>query len=195
MGVDKVLYNHTQTSQRNSKSQHGDQKKKSNSCGSRELSYLSNDVDCINIKEGQTTQSIRVTRMLVLVSTCFLILNAPAHLCVIALKIYTNIDSHIYSEHTELDHFQQTVNLTNNQIKKFVFIQTNNKTSFEKNQTLSHDMDVIDDEILIHLLYIAVFFTQLISYASYSINFFLYSFSGVAFRTGLRQFFNKLRGQ
>jgi hypothetical protein len=128
--------------------------------------------------------------MLVLVSTCFLILNAPAHFCVIAMKIYTRIESQVYSEHVELENFKQTKNLTNNQLKNFVFIPTNNDT---KHISSSDDIDVVDDQILIHLFYIAVLLTQLISYASYSINFFLYSYSGIIFRTSLRQFFNKLR--
>jgi len=160
---------------------------------SRRASPEHNDVDFISNNESQLIQSIRVTRMLVLVSTCFLILNAPAHLCVIALKIYTGIESQVYSEHVELDHFKQTTNLTNNQLKNFVFIQTNNNT-MNKNENLpSHDMDIVDDQILIHLFYIAVLLTQLISYASYSINFFLYSYSGISFRTSLRHFFNKFR--
>ncbi|UJR23833.1 hypothetical protein I4U23_026809 [Adineta vaga] len=166
---------------------------------SRNTSFKSNEsqeeADCSSTKDGPTNQSIRVTRMLVLVSTCFLILNAPAHICVLILKIYTTIESHIYSQHNVLDHFQQTANLTSNQLKKFVFIETNNNnTMLYKNSSSVYDGDVVNDEaVLIHLLYISVFFTQLIAYASYAINFFLYSFSGVAFRTGLRQFIKKLR--
>jgi hypothetical protein len=131
--------------------------------------------------------------MLVLVSTCFLILNAPAHLCVIAMKIYIGTDFPVFNEHVELDHFQQTKNLTNNQLKKFVYIQTNNQTTIENNHSTTHDMDIIDDNLIIHLFYIAIQITQWISYASYSINFFLYSFSGITLRSRLRQFWNKLR--
>jgi hypothetical protein len=127
--------------------------------------------------------------MLVLVSTCFVILNAPAHLCVIALKIYTAVDAQVYVEHTEIDQFKQTINLTNNQLQNLVFIQSDTETKHSSSQ----DSEVIDDQIAIHLLYISVLITQLISYASYSVNFFLYSFSGVAFRTSLKQWFNKLR--
>ena len=132
--------------------------------------------------------------MLILVSTCFLILNAPAHLCVIAMKIYIGADSQVYGEHVELDHFQQAKNLTSNQIKKFVYIQTNeNQTMMESVHSTSYDVDMIDDNIIIHLFYIAIQITQWISYASYSINFFLYSFSGITLRSTLRQFWNKLR--
>ena len=104
----------------------------------------------------------------------------------IALKIYTTIDSPIHVEHVELENFKQAKNLTNHQIQNFVFIQ-------EDVNHLSHDVEIIDDQILIHLFYILILVTQLISYASYSVNFFLYSFSGVAFRTSLKQWFSKLR--
>jgi hypothetical protein len=131
--------------------------------------------------------------MLVLVSTCFLILNAPAHLCVVAMKIYAGMELQVFNEHVELDNFKQTKNLTNNQLKNFVFIQTNNNnnTIIKNEYVTSHDIDFVDDQILIHLLYIAVLLTQLISYASYSMNFFLYSYSGITFRTSFRQFFIK----
>jgi hypothetical protein len=157
---------------------------------SRRGSRQSIDYDSNPPKSSHAIQSIRVTRMLVLVSTCFLILNAPAHLCVIGMKIYIGMDFQVFTEHPELDHFQQTKNLTNNQLKNFVFIKTNNQTI---PANASHDLDIIDDNIFIHLFYIAIQITQWISYASYSINFFLYSFSGITFRSGLRQFWNKLR--
>lgn len=165
----------------------------SNMNQSRRLSRLSNDLDFISNKSSQTTQSVRVTRMLVIVSTCFLILNAPAHLCVIALKFYTGINSPVNIEQVELEKFRQIKNLTNTEENKFVFIQENADKVVETTHTLNHDTSVIDDQITIHLFYIAILLTQLISYASYSINFFLYSFSGVAFRTSLRQIFNKRR--
>jgi hypothetical protein len=132
---------------------------------------------------ARTSQSIRVTRMLVLVSTCFLLLNAPAHLCVIALKVYTHLTAPILNEHNELAYYQPAQNLTN---EHFVFMNDiHNRTT--TNET------IIEDEITIHLFYIAVLLTQSISYASYSINFFLYSFSGIAFRTSLRQIIAPLR--
>ena len=117
----------------------------------------------------RTSQSIRVTRMLVLVSSCFLILNAPAHICVIALKIYSTMDAP-----TSVDSF----------------IPHHNETSTIS--SLEHSATV-EDDLTPHLLYMAVYFTQWIAYASYSINFFLYSFSGIAFRTSLRQLVYKCR--
>ena len=108
--------------------------------------------------------------MLVLVSTCFLILNAPAHIAVITLKIYTSIDSPTAIEETKLDQI--------------------NRTGTE----ISMDYPpIIEDKLAPHILYVVVALTQWIAYASYSINFFLYSFSGVAFRTSLRQLIRKFR--
>jgi hypothetical protein len=130
-------------------------------------SSQSNDNEFVATISTRTSQSIRVTRMLVLVSTCFLILNAPAHICVIALKIYTSIDSPISTEHIKPEE---------------IF-----------NETSTENLPILEDRLTPHLLYIAVCLTQWIAYASYSLNFFLYSFSGIAFRTSLRQLINKLR--
>lgn len=132
-----------------------------------------NENDIIAHMSTRTSQSIRVTRMLVLVSTCFLILNAPAHLCVIALKIYTVINTPASTES--------------------ISQQINNESI---NQTVTSTLPngiVIEDQLNIHLFYMAVLFTQLIAYASYSMNFFLYSFTGITFRTSLRQLIYKLR--
>ncbi len=137
------------------------------------ISSQSNENEVIARISTRTSQSIRVTRMLVLVSTCFLILNAPAHLCVIALKIYTSIDTPTSNEH----------------INNVSFITENSNIS------LSQNGHIIEDQITIHLIYMAVLLTQLIAYASYSINFFLYSFSGIAFRTSLRQLIKKFQRQ
>jgi len=119
--------------------------------------------------------------MLVLVSTCFLILNAPAHLSLIAVKIYLYINEHPVS-----DYDQQT--------KYLIF---NNETSNRiNNDTISTSIQhgaILEDEITIHLLYMAVTLTQLIAYSSYSINFFLYSFSGINFRASLRKLIEKFR--
>lgn len=138
-------------------------------------------------RNSSVSQSIRVTRMLVLVSTCFLILNAPVHLCVIAMKIYVGIGSPVHNKHEELDRFQQTVNLTNHQLKNFVFIHTDNETKMRKNP------DETDEHLVVYFFYIAIQITQWISYLSYSINFFLYSFSGIHIRSNLRQFWKNLR--
>lgn len=166
-----------------------------NGCSNSQLSRTSSSLNRKHSNRiSSKTQSIRVTRMLVLVSTCFLILNAPAHICMIIATIHSTIESPIYTNHAELDHFQQTTNLTTNQLRHFVFI--------EKNGNITNDNDLFfsneehfddDDQILIHLLYLAVLITQLISYASYSINFFLYSYSGMTFRSNLRQCLRKFR--
>lgn len=127
----------------------------------------SNDNEILATISTRTSQSIRVTRMLVLVSTCFLILNAPAHICVIAMKIYTILDAPTSSDHH--------MSLTNETL------------------TLFEDPPMVENALTPHLLYMAVCLTQWIAYASYSINFFLYSFSGIAFRTSLRQLVKKFR--
>lgn len=102
--------------------------------------------------------------------------------------------SQVFHEHIELDRFQQTKNLTNQQLKQFVFIPIENETKIANQYfTSAHEMEIIDDNIFIHLFYIAIQITQWISYLSYSINFFLYSFSGITFRSNLRQFWKKLR--
>jgi hypothetical protein len=144
-------------------------------------SSQSNENELIASITARTSQSIRVTRMLILVSTCFLILNAPAHLCVIALKIYTSIntpDTALLNENTKYDYYHQ--------------INNGSSTNETIISLLVHE-HVLEDQITIHLFYMAVSLTQLIAYASYSINFFLYSFSGIAFRTSLRQLINKFR--
>jgi hypothetical protein len=134
-------------------------------------SFQSNDNEIVATISTRTSQSIRVTRMLVLVSSCFLILNAPAHICVIALKIYTSIDSPTSIEHIKSDH-------------------VNNGTVLSSLE----NAPILEDKLTPHLLYMAVYLTHWIAYASYSINFFLYSFSGIAFRTSLRQLINKFQG-
>lgn len=162
---------------------------------SKRLSHQSTDSDLFSRISRRTYQSIRVTRMLVLVSTCFLILNAPAHLCVITLKIYTSIDVPAFNEHNHIIFNQPKINTT-------LCEAMHNCSNYEiyntiHNQTVLSSLKnerIIEDRLAIHLIYLAILLTQLISYASYSINFFLYSFSGVAFRTSLRQLINTFRG-
>ena len=113
------------------------------------------------------SQSYRVTRMLIVVSTCFLLLNAPAHICTIGLKIYTikNIISIDREDHLS------SVNQTLVIIPKFS----------KQNETIEYE----DNMKWAELSYIIVIITQHIAYASYSINFFLYSFCGMKFRREL----------
>ncbi|UJR24735.1 hypothetical protein I4U23_006109 [Adineta vaga] len=131
------------------------------------------------------SQSIRITRMLVFVSTCFLILNAPAHLCAIALKIYIEINSFIPPGST-------LINL--NQVKHNLILipDTSNQTYHENILSVLQHSPIADDKSAYQQLYKAVLITQMIQYASYSINFFLYSLSGIAFRSNLKQVIQKL---
>ncbi|CAF1572724.1 unnamed protein product [Adineta ricciae] len=134
---------------------------------------------------SRMAQSIRVTRMLVFVSTCFLILNAPAHLCAIAMKIHIEVNSFIPAGST-------VINL--NQIDNNVVLipHTSNETYHENLFEAIKRSSFVDDKSTYQQLYKAVSITQMIQYASYSINFFLYSFSGITFRTSLKQVIQKL---
>ncbi|CAF1128529.1 unnamed protein product [Didymodactylos carnosus] len=107
-------------------------------------------------KNFSLSNSCRISRMLIIASTCFLLLNAPSHICIIQLKVYTLTTS-----------------------KQFA--NTNN--SIEGQQTF----DVRTAEYL----YLSVLVTQLLSFSSYSINFFLYSFCGAKFRRDLIHFFSQ----
>ena len=136
--------------------------------------------DLCDVKANRATrssQSIRTTKILVLVSTCFLILNAPAHISIIATKLYTNVDTPVIVEPP-------------------VFLPSTNETidsavNVTEVLSLAYSQLVIDG-IGVHLMYISVLVTQYISYASYSINFFLYSFSGLSFRTNLKLWTRKV---
>ena len=126
---------------------------------------------------SRTYQSIRMTKVLVLVSTCFLILNAPAHIAIIATKLYSDADAPLT-------------------LDPALLVPSNNQTTHQPVNAadllvLAQAKGIVDD-VGIHLMYIVVLLTQYISYASYSINFFLYSFSGVSFRTNLKQWARKI---
>ncbi|CAF3589152.1 unnamed protein product [Adineta steineri] len=138
------------------------------------------------------SQSYRVTRMLILVSTCFLVLNAPSHICTIGLKMYSlkhtysidksqEISLHPYDNYESYNHTLSTY-LDHNDSLHMTKIQSNQN---EVNNDLQH----------MKLLYLIVIITQHISYASYSINFFLYSFCGIKFRRELLKFMSKQRQQ
>ncbi|UJR25001.1 hypothetical protein I4U23_006362 [Adineta vaga] len=139
---------------------------------STRTSKQSNRNESISKLSTRSSQSLRVTRMLILVSSCFLLLNAPGHLFILTLKIYINLNSSLPNEH--IIH-----NITSNQT---IILLSQTETTITNN-----------DQLAIHVLYTAILFTQLLAYASYSINFFLYSFSGIAFRTNLRQLMKKIR--
>lgn len=127
-------------------------------------------------------QSHRVTRMLILVSTCFLLLNAPSHICSITLKIYSLKKSQLISSS-----YQNYLNTTNNvnrtslgQLDYSIFNYTLTMAS-KGNQSIINRNFVL-------ILYVAMIITQHISYLSYSINFFLYSFCGMKFRRELAKY-------
>jgi hypothetical protein len=129
-------------------------------------------------------QSHRVTRMLILVSTCFLLLNAPSHICSISLELYT---------------LRKSVTRTtmNSSLISMNYLNNSNETKFENSNFFS---STISREILprrqvtfIQIFYIILIISKHIAYLSYSINFFLYSFCGMKFRGELMKFFTRYR--
>ena len=135
---------------------------------------------------GNRSQSYRVTRMLIIVSTSFLLLNAPAHICTISFKIYTlrnpiTIENFNESYHENSRQFNQTLLPTSTII---------NNLDVEQ----SHTIQVSDGQLeWTQLFYIIIIITQHLAYASYSINFFLYSFCGIKFRSELIRCMSKRR--
>ncbi|CAF0920950.1 unnamed protein product [Rotaria sp. Silwood1] len=128
------------------------------------------------------SQSYRVTRMLILVSTCFLLFNAPAHICTIGLKIYTLKQTIFINDVNETvtnlnDNFKQ-YNETSSTLSNNIDFSHTTKDTSEQNDTINHLK-------WMKLFYIMTIITQHISYTSYSINFFLYSFCGMKFRREL----------
>ena len=95
--------------------------------------------------------------MLILVSTCFLLLNAPAHI------------SNIVSKYYSIRALEHTTNSN-----------ASYKMSSESIQKMNEATAFWDD-----FRYGLLVFNQHLSYASYSINFFVYSFCGMKFRREL----------
>jgi len=133
-------------------------------------------------------QSHRVTRMLILVSTCFLLLNAPYHICSIILKLYTLKDSRLINNSNPIN-----INLLNN----------SNETLFENSDFVYSTATTItaaytNNQSKINfkfyqIFYIILIISQHIAYLSYSINFFLYSFCGMKFRGELMKVVSRYR--
>lgn len=124
--------------------------------------------------------------MLILVSTCFLVLNAPFHICAIGLKV------HLYKPSVAITDGNEIVVHHLGGI-----VPQQNETSFDNREFL-HQTKLLSDEneMANHLkrmefIYVLVVITQFISYASYSINFFLYSLCGMKFRRELIRFMSK----
>jgi hypothetical protein len=137
------------------------------------------------------SQSYRVTRMLIIVSTCFLVLNAPSHICTIGLKIYT-IKNTLPIENPYENSTQSHGNVKqyNQNVSTFDPI-SHSRSATNQNEASDNNNNLQWAE----LFYIIVIITQHISYASYSINFFLYSFCGMKFRRELSRYMLKQRRQ
>ncbi|CAF3004253.1 unnamed protein product [Rotaria sp. Silwood2] len=132
-------------------------------------------------------QSHRVTRMLILVSTCFLLLNAPAHICSISLKIYTIKKSQLIN-----NNIQKYINLLNNSNGTISTIIENPNFIYTKSMISRESQSIINLNFF-HIFYTIVIVTLHISYLSYSINFFLYSFCGMKFRRELIRYLSRYR--
>lgn len=132
--------------------------------------------------ESFKSQSYRVTRMLILVSTCFLLLNAPSHICTIGLKIYTVRQPLVMNQTHEV-----LVTLKENSDPKnenSLMLSNNVELSYSTRK-ISFSNETTNNLQWMEVFYIIIVITQHISYASYSINFFLYSFCGMKFRREL----------
>ena len=116
--------------------------------------------------------------MLILVSTCFLLLNAPSHICIIGLKIYTSRieQSSNRVDQTDFHRFNETSTMLND----VAWTSQPNKPDFNVQ--------------LYRVTYFLAIILQHISYLSYSINFFLYSFCGMKFRREVTRFLSTCFG-
>jgi hypothetical protein len=125
--------------------------------------------------------------MLIIVSTCFLLFNAPSHICTIGLKICTLTQTISINNHTGIP------------IQSYENFKQYNKSSptsvYIPRQTTIQNEIIVDNNNLqwMELFYIIVIITQHIAYASYSINFFLYSFCGMKFRGELIRYMSNHR--
>ncbi|CAF1011145.1 unnamed protein product [Adineta steineri] len=129
-------------------------------------------------------QSHRVTRMLIIVSTCFLLLNAPSHICSISVKIYslrngqlTSNSRYINANIIEYSNETMSTIIENSDLTSTTIPYREASTKMNANYY--------------YILYITIITCQHISYLSYSINFFLYSFCGMKFRRELKRFLPK----
>jgi hypothetical protein len=133
-------------------------------------------------------QSHRVTRMLILVSTCFLLLNAPLHICTISLKYYTLNKSELL-HNSYKPSFDNSTEITTSTIIDNLISTT--ATTYRENSSKINLK-------LFRIVYTIMIISLHISYLSYSINFFLYSFCGMKFRQELMKFLSrcgKYRGE
>jgi hypothetical protein len=149
--------------------------------------YLSVDTSHYRTNSIRSTtrshaQSHRVTRMLILVSTCFLFLNAPSHICTISLKLYTLKRSQSLNipHQTSFDQLNISDISTSTIKENLNFIDTTSATYTQNPSKIKLKF--------FHIFYIILITSQHIAYLSYSINFFLYSFCGMKFRRELTKF-------
>jgi hypothetical protein len=124
-------------------------------------------------------QSHRVTRMLILVSTCFLLLNAPAHIMSIGLKFYATFPPNNMSQQISTNFSNTSDIITTTTISENLSLMfTTTAATLKKNSSKKK----INFRLIFYILLIVV---NHIAYLSYSINFFLYSFCGMKFRREL----------
>ena len=125
--------------------------------------------------------------MLILVSTCFLLLNAPSHVCSIAMKIYASKDVVLTNDYHRKS--LNTINVSNEtlstRIESSNFISTINTTAQISQPSIN--------ETCPEIFYTVLIVCNHISYLSYSINFFLYSLCGAKFRRELVKYFSRHR--
>jgi len=129
--------------------------------------------------------------MLIIVSTCFLLLNAPSHICTIGFKIYSLNQAILIDNSNEIP-IQSLENF-----KEYNQTLLNNISSISIQNGISNQMNMSNYNNhlkWIELFYILIIITQHIAYASYSINFFLYSCCGMKFRRELLRYVSKRCG-
>lgn len=113
--------------------------------------------------------------MLILVSTCFLLLNAPSHICAIGFKLYSNRVSEIL--HSPAPARPNVTSYANSTLFELSGSENYSKIDWRTYKIFS----------------IFLLITVHVSYLSYSINFFLYSFCGIKFRGELMKFLSRVR--
>jgi hypothetical protein len=120
--------------------------------------------------------------MLIVVSSCFLLLNAPYHICTIGLKIST-LKQPILTDNSN----PIPVNVyDNSQQHNQTLLTVSNNIDFVNMTKKSSDQDDVTDNFKwMEFFYVLIIITQHIAYTSHSINFFLYSFCGIQFRREL----------
>ncbi|CAF3326273.1 unnamed protein product [Rotaria socialis] len=149
------------------------------------VAYAPRHTPSIRSTTRSHAQSHRVTRMLILVSTCFLLLNAPSHICTITLKIYTLRKSQLFN--STVENYLRQLNASNDTASILV---ENPALILRMAMRVEENKSVINVNFF-HILYTIVIISQHISYLSYSINFFLYSFCGMKFRQELVKYLSR----